>query len=92
MVVAEMEDNITAATSIYQIGGVAGHRPQEHLFCLKSVQAKYEKDKKLFILYPHDASQFFEKEVLVDCMSELYSANVDARAYRLFFLLNQNTA
>ena len=86
-----MEDNITAATSIYQIGGVAGHRPQEHLFCLKSVQAKYEKDKKLFILYPHDASKFFDKEVLVDCMSELYSANVDARAYRLFFLLNQNT-
>ena len=24
-------------------------------------------------------------------MAELYSANVDARAYRLFFLLNQNT-
>ena len=81
-----MEHNITEATSIFQIGGVAGH-----LFCLKSLQAKYEKDKKLLILYPHDAAKFFDKEVLVVCMSELYSANVDARAYRLFFLLNQNT-
>ena len=50
IVVKEMEPNIKAATSIYQIGGVAGHRPQEHLFSLKSIQAKYEKDKKLLIL------------------------------------------
>ena len=50
LVVAEMELNIAEATSIYQIGGVAGHRPQEHLFCLKSLQAKYERDKKLLIL------------------------------------------
>ena len=91
LVVAEMELNIAEATSIYQIGGVAGHRPQEHLFCLKSLQAKYERDKKLIILYPHDAAKFFDKEVLVDCMAELHTAKVDACAYRLFFLLNQNT-
>ena len=63
---------------------MAGHRPQEHLFCFKSIQAKYKKDKKLLILYPHDAATFFNKEVLVDCMSELYSANVDARALSYF--------
>ena len=45
----------------------------------------------MLILYPHDAAKFFDKEVLVDCMSELYKTKVDARAYRLFFLLNQNT-
>ena len=70
-----MEHNITEATSIFQIGGVAGH-----LFCLKSLQAKYEKYKKLLILCTH--------KVFVDCMSELYSANVEACAYRLFFLLH----
>ena len=91
MVVNEMEPSISAATSIFQIGGVAGHRPQEHLFCLKSIQAKYERDKKLLILYPHDASKFFDKEVLVDIMDELYKAGVDPRAYRLFFYLNQAT-
>ena len=91
MVVNEIEPSISAATSIYQIGGVPGHRPQEHLFSLKSMQAKYEKDRKLLILYPHDASKFFDKEVLVDCMSELYDAGVDSRAYRMYFYLNQAT-
>jgi hypothetical protein len=91
MVVSEMSPNISTATSIYQIGGVAGHRPQEHLFSLKSIQAKYEKDRKLMILYPHDASKYFDKEVMVDCMGELFAANVDPRAYRLYFLLNQAT-
>ena len=36
-------------------------------------------------------AKFFDNEVLMDCMSELYSTNVDKRAYRLFFLLNEKT-
>ena len=46
IVVSEMEKSITEATSKFQIGGVAGHRPQEHLFCVKSIQARQEKMKK----------------------------------------------
>ena len=91
IVVAEMEPNIAAATSKFQIGGVAGHRPQEHLFCVKSLQAKYQKLKKLIIIYTNDASKFFDKEVLVDCMDELYQAGIDPRAYRMFFRLNEKT-
>ena len=86
-----MESSITAATSKFQIGGVAGHRPQEHLFCVKSVQGRYEKLKKLLILYTNDASKFFDKEVLVDCMGELYQSGIDPRAYRMFFMLNEKT-
>ena len=37
MVVSEMESDIRNATSKFQIGGVAGHRPQEHLFSIKSL-------------------------------------------------------
>ena len=91
MVMDEMEPNIVAATSKFQIGGVAGHRPQEHLFSLKSIQGKYEKDRKLLVIYTNDVSQFFDKEVLVDCMNEAYEAHVDPRAYRHFFLLNHRT-
>ena len=68
MVLHEMEPNIKKATSIFQIGGVSGHRPQEHLFCFKSLQAKFSKDGKLLIIYSNDISKFFDKEVLVDCM------------------------
>ena len=91
IVVSEMEKSITEATSKFQIGGVAGHRPQEHLFCVKSIQARQEKMKKMMILYTNDAAKFFDKEVLVDCMEELYRADIDPKAYRMFFLLNQRT-
>ena len=47
--------------------------------------------KKLMILYTNDAAKFFDKEVLVDCMEELYKADIDPKAYRMFFLLNQRT-
>ena len=40
MVVKEMEPAIVSATSRFQIGGVQGHRPQEHLFSVKLLVGK----------------------------------------------------
>ena len=91
MVVSEMESDIRNGTSKFQIGGVAGHRPQEHLFSIKSLIYKYQKQKKLLIFFLNDVSKFFDKEVLTDCMQELASANVDPNAYRLFYKLNAAT-
>ena len=36
-----------------------------------------------------DFKKFFDKEVLVDCMSTLEEAQVDPRIYRNWFRLNQ---
>ena len=47
--------------------------------------------KKLIIVYTNNAGKIFDKEVLVDCMGELYNAKIDPKAYRMFFLLNQRT-
>ena len=58
LVVSEMEPQIRNATSRFQIGGVASHRPQEHLFSLKSIIHKYEKQRKLLIFFSNDVSQF----------------------------------
>ena len=91
IVVAEMEQSIKQATSMFQIGGIAGHRPQEHLFSVKSIIGKYEQQRKLLIFYSNDVSKFFDKEVLIDCMQELASAKINPRAYRLFFKLNKDT-
>ena len=91
LVVSEMEPNIRNATSKFQIGRVAGHRPQEHLFSLKSVIHKYETKKKLLIFFSNDVSKFLDKKVLSDCMQELASAGVDQKPYRLFFKLNEAT-
>ena len=91
MVVKEMESEIKAATSRFQIGGVAGHRPQEHIFSVKSLIGKYIEEKRLIIIVCYDISGFFDKEVLADVMEELHNAGVDPRAQRLFFKLNQAT-
>ena len=81
--VEEMETAIKEATSRFQIGGVAGHRPQEHIFCVKSVIDKYIQEKKMIILICYDISGFFDKQVLGDLMEELHSIGVDPRAQRL---------
>ena len=91
MVVLEMIPEIEEATSIFHIGGVAGHRPQEHVFCIKAIMARFEEKKKKIVLIPYDISKFFDKEVLLDAMQELHSIGVDPRAYRLFYKLNKNT-
>ena len=54
IVVADMEQSIKQATSMFQIGGVAGHRPQEHLFSVKSIIGKYEQQRKLLIFFSNN--------------------------------------
>ena len=91
MVVKEMEPAIVSATSRFQIGGVQGHRPQEHLFSVKSLVGKYLQEKKMIILVCYDISGFFDKEVLADVVEELHSIGVDPKAERLFYKLNEAT-
>ena len=91
VVVKAMETEIREATNKFQIGGIPGHRPQEHVFCVKSIIQKYVEEKRLIILICYDISGFFDKEVLSDLMDEMHSIGVDHRAQRLFFKLNKNT-
>ena len=91
MVVKEMEPAIVSATSRFQIGGVQGHRPQEHLFSVKSLVGKYLQEKKMIILVCYDISGFFDKDVLADVVEELHSIGVDPKAERLFYKLNEAT-
>ena len=91
LVVKAMEPELREATNRFQIGGVSGHRPQEHIFCVKSVIHKYVQEKKMIILICYDISAFFDKEVLGDLLDELNCIGVDPRALRLFYQLNKNT-
>ena len=60
-VVKQMEPRITESTSRFQIGGKPGHRPQEHIFFVKSVINKYIQEKKLIIIACYDIKSFFDK-------------------------------
>ena len=71
MVVAKSKPFISKNTSIYQIGGVAGHRPQEHIFVMKSVISLYDLLGKALILSFFDITKYFDRENLRDAMNNL---------------------
>ena len=86
--VSKMKPQILSKISKYQIGGKPGHRPQEHLFVLKSVIALYQMmDIPLFLQF-WDISKFFDKESLRDCLNSLYRAGIGGKLYRLWYEFN----
>ena len=73
--------------SKFQIGAIQGHRPQEHLFTLKSMMAYHELLNKPLIVQLYDLEKYFDKELLRDAMSSLHAADVRGKLYRLWYLM-----
>ena len=69
MVVQEMLLDIEAATSTFQIGGVAGHRSQEHVFCINWIMARFKEQKKMIILLPTTSLSFLTRCCWTLCRS-----------------------
>ena len=91
MVTHELKAKIKENISKFQIGAIPGHRPQEHLFTIKSTIAAYNKRGKGIILCLYDVSRFFDRENLRDCCGELYKLDIKGKMYRLAFILNKDT-
>ena len=66
IVTKELKNKIIESFSRYQIGAAPGHRPQEHLFCVRSLISLFKLMKKPLILSFYDISKFFDKELLAD--------------------------
>ena len=75
-------------SSQFQVGGQAGHRPEELLFTMKSVIAKYRAQGKVVIGQCHDIAKFFDKEVASDTLDVLYRRGVDPKLCRLWTKMN----
>ena len=82
---------IVSKCSKFQIGGMPGHRPSEHLFCIKSIMALFEQMDIPLIMQFFDISKYFDSEVLRDAMASLYEAGICGKLYRLLFELNKET-
>ena len=77
IVVDKSKNKLTQACSKFQIGGIPGHRPQEHLFSVKSMIGLYKYlNIPLFLSY-WDISKYFDKEILRDARQG-YAANFTA--------------
>ena len=91
LVVGKMKESILDSSSKYQVGGQPGHFPEEHLFTVKSVWAKLEKDGKGMIVTLVDIVSFFDREDIGDVMDTLWKIGVNKKAARVWFRLNQGT-
>ena len=91
LVVDKSRKKIIESTSKFQIGGIPGHRSQEHLFCVKSVIELYaDLDLPLYIQV-FDISKYFDKEILKDAMDTLYKCGIRGKMYRLWYALNKDS-
>ena len=87
----ELKKRVPENLSKFQIGSIPGHRPQEHIFSIKSTIALFNSKKKGLLLCLYDVRQFFNKENLRDCCGELYKLGIRGKLYRLTFNLNKDT-
>ena len=80
-----MKDKILEAGTKFQIGGVPGHRVEEHLIVLKSLIQMRMKVKKGVVIQLVDYQKFFDSERLRAIMASLNCADVNKKAYRCWF-------
>ena len=64
LVVDKMKPCIVKSTSKFQIGGIEGHCPQEHLFSVKSVLALNHESNQNTFFQLYDIQKYFDKENL----------------------------
>ena len=85
MVVEEgLKDPLIDNSSIYQIGGQPGHRPEELVFVLKSIVARYLSQGKIIIIQCYDIQKYFDKEMIEDGILTCIKRGADPKAIRPF--------
>ena len=89
--VDKSKQKIIQKCSKFAIGGIPGHRPQEHLFTAKSVISLYEYLDIPLFLQTFDISKYFDREILRDAMDSLFEAGITGKLYRLWFMMNKDS-
>ena len=86
-----MKTQILEAGTKYQIGGLPGHRVEEHLISLKAIISRCINTVGGVIINLVDIKTFFDSESLRGVMDSLYTAGIPMKAYRTWFNLNSKT-
>ena len=91
LVTGMMKTDILRAGTKFQIGGIPGHRIEEHLIVLKTIIMHRIKMDKGVVIQLVDYEKFFDSERLRAIMASLNFAKVNKKAYRCWFKLNETT-
>ena len=76
-----MKDDIIESGTKYQIGGIPGHRVEEHLIVVKSIIQLYIYRRSGVIIQLVDIQKFLYSEILRTVMTTLQEANVNRKVY-----------
>ena len=85
VLVSQIKGTIMNNMTPFQIGARKGHRPQEHIFLVKSMMQLFQIKKKPLTIQLYDVSKFFNKENLPDVMNEIYRCGIKGKKYRLLY-------
>ena len=91
LVFSKCKDDIFEKVTVYQIGGQAGHSPEEHIFTLKSLIGLMYSMGEGLILNLVDIISFFDREDIVDVLEAMEDMGVNQKAIRLWYKLNEKT-
>ena len=91
IVMAQCKGKILNSMTKFQIGTKVGHRPQEHIFTMKSVIALYQSFNLPVFVQFYDISKFFDRESLRDGLDALFHCGVQGKLYRLIYNMNKDT-
>ena len=91
LLVGQMKTQIFKQSTKYQIGGQAGHSIDEHLFSLKSLIRLMELRGEGLYLTLVDIISFFDQEDILDGMETLDKMNINKKACRLWYKMNDET-
>ena len=90
LVIDKAKPKIIKRCSKFQIGGLPGHQSAEHLFTLKSMIGLSLSQGKSVIVNYFDLKKYFDSEMLIDAMDNLYKSDIKGKLYRLIYQLNKN--
>ena len=75
---------LLAGSSIFQIGSQPGHRPEEMVFVMKLVVARYKSEGNMLVIKFYDLSKYFDKEMIEDAKITFWKRNADLKAIILW--------
>ena len=78
-----MKEALVKNSSMFQIGGQPGHRPEEHLFVMKSLIAKKKAERKPMVIQCWDISKFFDKERISDAISDMLEKKSEQKGNKI---------
>ena len=90
MVIEKVKPKIIKKCSKFQIGGLPGHQPAEHLFTLKSVISLHLSQGIITYLNCFDLRKYVDSYVFIDAMDNVYRSGIKGKEYRLIYELNKS--